>query len=350
MKYYKNLQEVFNNKNKTDIIIAQDISNSSAKKYCILDNYESLKNLCLSHEKTSFYEIITDNEPLSIFLDIESTASRPDLQSIIKYITQNITNTFGNFSFKYYILDSSSSSKHSYHIIIRLFNESNIPFYFLNIHELKKFILMDKSDYDSLFIDTSVYNVNRCFRMIHNTKSGKNSSLKCIGNITYGNVLVNNSNILDTLVLYKESSFQLLPEITITNTSSTNSNTSFNSINKLFHLDPSTNWCIEPIDNSYKVVPDCYTCLLTRKEHSDKKHSCLFINTDNKTIVKNCFSCTPSSIVNNQKESKNIIQVVNNVFNININFNQSDSLYNQLRKRLELYAKKHKVKREKILD
>ena len=96
MKYYKNLQEVFNNKNKTDIIIAQDIYNSSAKKYCILDNYESLKNLCLSHEKTSFYEIITDNEPLSIFLDIESTASRPDLQSIIKYITQNITNTFGN--------------------------------------------------------------------------------------------------------------------------------------------------------------------------------------------------------------------------------------------------------------
>lgn len=347
MKYYKTLQEIFNNKATTDIIIAQDLPNSSAKKYCIIDDYESLKNLCLSHEQTSFYEIITDNEPLSIFLDIESTASQPDLHSIIKYIKKNITNTFGNFSFKYYILDSSSSSKYSYHIIIRLFNELNIPFYFLNIHELKKFIFMDKSDYDSLFIDTSVYNVNRCFRMIHNTKSGKNSSLKCIGNITYGNVLVNNSNILDTLLLYKESSFQLLPEITITNTSSTNSNTSFNSINKLFHLDPSTNWCIEPIDNSYKVVPDCYTCLLTRKEHSDKKHSCLFINTDNKTIVKNCFSCTPSSIINNQKESKNIIQVINNVFNININFNQSDSLYNQLRKRLELYAKKHKVKREK---
>jgi hypothetical protein len=86
MKYYKTLQEIFNNKATTDIIIAQDLPNSSAKKYCIIDDYESLKNLCLSHEQTSFYEIITDNEPLSIFLDIESTASQPDLHSIIKYI------------------------------------------------------------------------------------------------------------------------------------------------------------------------------------------------------------------------------------------------------------------------
>jgi len=36
MKYYKNLQEVLNNKNKTDIIIAQDISNNSAKNIVFL--------------------------------------------------------------------------------------------------------------------------------------------------------------------------------------------------------------------------------------------------------------------------------------------------------------------------
>ena len=93
MKYYKTLKEVFINKTSTDIIIAQDIPNSSAKKYCIIDNYESLKELCLSQELTSFYEIIPDNESLNLFLDIESTVSQPDLQSIITSITHNITNT-----------------------------------------------------------------------------------------------------------------------------------------------------------------------------------------------------------------------------------------------------------------
>jgi len=351
MKYYNKLQQVFDIKQSSDIIIAQDIFNTSAKQYSIINSYDILKEMCLSTNQTSFYEIITDDTPLNLFLDIESSIDKPDLKSIIHSITSNITTTFGHFNFKYYILDSSNPSKFSYHLILRMFNDSNTPFYFSNITELKKFIFMDKQDYDALFIDTSVYNKNRCFRMIHNTKSGKSSPLNCIGHTEYGNVLVNDSNILETLVLYKENSFELLPEIAV-NTSTNNSNNiatsqTFNSINNLFHLDPNTMWSIEPDHNNYKVVPDCFTCLLTRKEHSDRKHSCLFINTDNKTIVKNCFSCTPSSIVNNQKESKTIIQVVNNVFNININFNQSDSLYNQLRKRLEVYAKKQCVKREK---
>jgi len=348
MNNYSKLNDALKNKSDTDILIAHDIPNSKCKTYYLLESYNHLKKICLSPSKnTHYYEIIPEHETVNLFLDVESITDEPDITLIIETIIQNFISIYGIFDIKYFILNSSTSTKYSYHIIFRIFKD-NKPFYFKDITELKKFIHMNIEDYKKLFIDTNVYNKNRCFRMIYNSKYEKNIKLECIGYDVCGNILVNDSNVLDTLVVYKsrdKNNVNILPEIDISSNIN-NQLVSFKKINDLFNLQNSTQWSLESDHNNYKVVPDCYTCILTRKEHSDRKHSCLFINTDNKTIVKSCFSCTPSSTINDVKESKKILQVVNVVFNLNINFNLEDSLFNKLRKRLESFTEQHNFKRE----
>ncbi|KAI9103131.1 hypothetical protein DFS34DRAFT_683187 [Phlyctochytrium arcticum] len=61
------------------------------------------------------------------------------------------------------------------------------------------------------------------------------------------------------------------------------------------YFDMETTWDTFRKDDTIKVIPDCLRCLVNpRKEHSDKKHSCIYVNEN--CVTLSCFSCKSKSI------------------------------------------------------
>lgn len=209
---YKKLKEALEEKTSENVLITQDINTDGAKKFILYESYKKVKKHCLNNTKTNFYEFILEDTPVKLYLDIENNLKKdendnlikPDLKLIISIFKEKIYKLTEIVDCKYYILDSSSSSKYSYHIIFEFYNNENIQVLFKNNKNLFNLFNDTKGIdyYKSLFIDTSIYTKNRQFRMINNCKYGKDNILKCINNCNYGNELINDSNILNTLVLY----------------------------------------------------------------------------------------------------------------------------------------------------
>lgn len=208
---YKKLKEALEEKTSENVLITQDINTDGAKKFILYKSYKKVKKYCLNNDSTNFYEFILEDTPVKLYLDIENNLKKdetdslikPDLNLIISIFKEKIYKLFNEIvECKYYILDSSSSTKYSYHIIFEFYNNENIQVLFKNNKNLFNLFNDNIDYYKSLFIDTSIYTKNRQFRMINNCKYGKDNILKCINNCNYGNELINDSNILNTLVLY----------------------------------------------------------------------------------------------------------------------------------------------------
>ena len=210
---YKKLKEALEEKTSENVLITQDVNTDGAKKFILYESYKKVKKNCLNNTKTNFYEFILEDTPVKLYLDIENNLKKdetdslikPDLKLIISIFKEKIYKLFNEIvECKYYILDSSSSStKYSYHIIFEFYNNENIQVLFKNNKNLFNLFNDTKGIdyYKSLFIDTIIYTKNRQFRMINNCKYGKENILKCI-NDTSSCELINDSNILNTLVLY----------------------------------------------------------------------------------------------------------------------------------------------------
>jgi phage/plasmid-associated DNA primase len=116
----------------------------------------------------------------------------------------------------------------------------------------------------------------------------------------------------------------------------------YKKVNTLLNQPNDTTWDIERQDKGIKAVPNCKKCLLNPcKEHSQEKHSALYINND-KTVIKTCFSC--GSDVLDKRESKKIFNVFNVIMNIK---DVETTMYQQLVKELVDLSKEGNYKREK---
>ncbi|KAK9847912.1 hypothetical protein WJX84_003322 [Apatococcus fuscideae] len=163
------------------------------------DQYELLNPLERHH-----YEIIREGLPCHLYLDLEyQVAYNPTadgdgmIQQLLRCIRSALKDMFGlelDHSWVYE-LDSSSSTKFSRHLIIRIPGMA----FCSNIHAgclVARALEIAASDGESLpdlqihqdpdgkqasFVDTGVYTRNRAMRLIHSSKAGKTSTLQNTG-------------------------------------------------------------------------------------------------------------------------------------------------------------------------
>lgn len=116
----------------------------------------------------------------------------------------------------------------------------------------------------------------------------------------------------------------------------------YKKINTLMNKPVDTVWDIEKQERGLKATPICNKCLVNPcKEHSESRHSALFINND-KTVVKTCFSC--GSDVLDRRQSKKVINVLNVIMNVK---DTENTIYQQLITELVEIGEEGKYRREK---
>ena len=214
MEFEKQLYAQEHIKEYGGILFAKDISpTKNTKRYIVFESYTdsriNILNIFNENINTHYYEIIPENVPVKLFLDIDYKITSP-----IDIETFNIENTIDCFinkmkyeytqikNHKVFIIDSSNDIKLSFHIIFEFYDENNNIILFTDVKNLKEFIHQHKEDYTKEHhIDPNVYTKNRCFRLIYNSKiSNPTRILKPYKNNTY--------NILDTLVCYTDKNIK----------------------------------------------------------------------------------------------------------------------------------------------
>jgi P4 family phage/plasmid primase-like protien len=165
----------------------QIVANNDILKYFILEGYEAFGELVSTTPEPAYYEFIRENANINLFLDIEIHQSRwPEEFKTHSDILRNIVDivkecfTKGDLLVKMIILESHSSIKKSYHVIVRAFRGTyDRPVYFTKVKDLKALVvkLFRKQDYiKKKIIDTTVYREG-LFRTYLSSKSGENRPL-----------------------------------------------------------------------------------------------------------------------------------------------------------------------------
>lgn len=178
MKYYTSKKKAFLDKENGDVLCNYNIT-----KYFLLKDYPTFLELIKSEEKPCFYEYISDNCPVKLYLDIEIYKETNPVEydnhvEIISGIKNDLQEIFKNYICNFIILESHSPNvKKSYHIIVNLRDDKGNVVYFENVKVLKVFIkkqfpILSKSK----MIDTSVYREG-IFRTYLSSKKGENRPL-----------------------------------------------------------------------------------------------------------------------------------------------------------------------------
>ena len=152
--------------------IDKDIE-SGAKKY-IFSTYTDMYNMIINSKNNHNYEDNTYAKSIKLFVDIDEKRDftseldrdlygKKILNIVLLEINNKLLSEFNIDNNKYIILVSDTLKKLSYHIIFP-------EIVFNNIYEMKSFMTDIKT------IDHSVYKTG-CFRMLYNTKKGKDNKL-----------------------------------------------------------------------------------------------------------------------------------------------------------------------------
>ena len=165
---------------------SQILCNQNIKKYFIVDNYQSFLDEILAEDSLNrtFYEFIPGNCHVNLFLDIEIYKEKsPEpflnytdlIQRIKKTLNDHLTNA--DLKPQFIVLQSNCEDKRSYHIIVRIKNNSNQQILFKNAKVLKSIIskLFPKLVEEKI-IDTSVYREG-LFRTYLSTKENQSRPL-----------------------------------------------------------------------------------------------------------------------------------------------------------------------------
>ena len=185
-------------------VFSCEIDSDGRRKY-ICGDVESFWNSYKDcpHYQKNFYEVITQDSPTKLFLDLEFkkeyNESKDGLimtKKLMSILDDMINALFGikEPSKQVQILESSNNQKYSVHIIYN----STI---FKNIEECRKFVkyivnsltddqkslfkVKDNDGTSKLFIDTTIYNRNRNLRLWLSSKFGERRPLIC-ANEKYG--------------------------------------------------------------------------------------------------------------------------------------------------------------------
>ena len=154
-------------------LFSSDINlNSCAKKF-FFSTYDNLYNIIKTNKYNHYYEDNTFAKSIKLFVDIDENRSfttelerdlngKQILDQTLLSINNKLLSVFNITSSKFIILISDTLTKLSYHIIFP-------EIVFNNIYEMKYFME------DIPIIDQSVYKTG-CFRMLYNSKIGKNNN------------------------------------------------------------------------------------------------------------------------------------------------------------------------------
>ena len=159
------------------------LCNDNIKKYFILNNYLSFKNLiinsCVNNTNPSYYEFIKEDSTLKYFLDIEIYKDKHDeyndpelIKKICDILRQKFNKVFSINDIRFIILESHNSIKLSYHIIV-IMSKDDKSIYFKNVKDFKNFTIKLFPDLTTKkIIDVSVYREG-LFRTFMSTKFGE---------------------------------------------------------------------------------------------------------------------------------------------------------------------------------
>jgi|TARA_B110000208_G_C11787576_1_gene436172 hypothetical protein len=181
-----NLQTALRQVGANQIVIAEDIAASGAKCFHVDTLSNFAKKYSLKKMKKHWYEILLENKPSRLYFDIESTKTVVDIQALIQSLYQNtvifLKANGSDIVPTFEVLDSSSPSKSSFHVIC-----TNV--YLQNVYHVGAFVRRwvcqlswENETYnantDLDVIDTAVYTKNRMFRVKGSTKFGSTRVLK----------------------------------------------------------------------------------------------------------------------------------------------------------------------------
>lgn len=158
--------------NAEDIIVAEDISDDG-KKVFYTGDIESLDQRYTNTEQKHWYEVILENKPTRVFLDVESKTP-VSIDSIVEFFKKTIHLMFGIHG-EAAVIDSCSSDKYSWHVIfpdVVLRNSYHVGAF------VRRNVLAMQDDPIALAIDTAVYTKHRMFRLKGSSKFGQERILK----------------------------------------------------------------------------------------------------------------------------------------------------------------------------
>lgn len=175
---YPFLRKALENCSNEKIVVAEDIDASGKKRFYA----DSVANLAVLYSKLRqhhWYECLQENRPTRLFLDVESNG-HVDIKEMVDFLSDMVKVFWGANGIDttpiFQVLDSSSSTKTSYHVICT-------NFYLKNVYHVGAFVrrcvltmVINKRESES--IDTGVYTLNRMFRVNRSTKFGSQRCLK----------------------------------------------------------------------------------------------------------------------------------------------------------------------------
>jgi len=167
-------------KDTNNFLFQKDIGTDGSKQFYV-GNLKELYNYIKDEDDKNYYETFISSIPVKFMIDFDLDKVHEDksddylmeiLDSIIETIKKhNIDITKEDFIV---LKTKNSINRCSYHIIL----DSDEKFYFSNIYSCKNFYHRLITQFPNLKgIDSSIYG-EKCFRLIGNTKKGRNSPLE----------------------------------------------------------------------------------------------------------------------------------------------------------------------------
>ena len=153
-------------------IVAEDISATGQKQFYV-GTIQMLQEIYATKKDHHWYECLLENRPSRLFLDIESDTP-VSIDKIVDFFAQAVRIMFQK-TCTFEIIDSSSTKKISYHVIVP-------ELVFTNVYHVGAFVrrtvLAMQDDPIANAIDTAVYTKNRMFRLVGSRKFNSPRVLK----------------------------------------------------------------------------------------------------------------------------------------------------------------------------
>lgn len=175
---FRSLREALHAVRDLQIVVAEDVSASGQKCFRV-GTVDVLGRTYAALSTPHWYECLVEHKPSRLFLDVESTVP-VDIDVIVAWFANAVQTHCGRPG-QFKIIDSSSSQKHSWHVVC-----TNV--YLQNVYHVGAFVRrtvlsMFNSGDETLMvnapaIDTAVYTKNRMFRVKGSTKYGSSRVLQ----------------------------------------------------------------------------------------------------------------------------------------------------------------------------
>lgn len=153
-------------------VFSVDLDVKGTKKFIACGYQYFCESLYNKAANKHHYELLQYDKPTKIYMDFDDSEGDPtfwdQVYKFVAVLLQLIENKYNVSNVPVYILDGTSSTKQSTHVIVE--------FFLSNISMVKDMISVVALSQKCDFIDMSVYSRNRSFRLLYSKKFGKDDS------------------------------------------------------------------------------------------------------------------------------------------------------------------------------